>query len=198
MKYQVKLTLIEPMLGTVPKDQEVYASHIMTKAALTDEQAAEELGTVEHAEEKGWTGFHQVGGRPIIYDYVWKGFCKDACGMLRRVSGSESSRIRAYKKEIDGLLFVTPRQILLQINGEGMGVLERPLRAQTAQGERVTLVRSDTVPAGTILEFTINAMGGGISEKLLREWMDYGEHRGLGQWRNAGYGRFVYELNKID
>jgi hypothetical protein len=197
MKYQVTLTLLEPMLGTVPKDPEVYASHIMTKAALTDEQAAEELESVEHAEEKGWTGFHQVDGKPIIYDYVVKGFFKDACGMLRRVDKSESSKVRAYKKEIDGLVFITPRQIPIRVNGDGMGVLERPLRAQTAQGERVTLARSDTVPAGTVLEFTINALGGSISEQLLREWLDYGENRGLGQWRNAGYGRFSYTINKL-
>lgn len=83
-------------------------------------------------------------------------------------------------------------------NGGELGVLERPLRAATAQGERVTLARSDTVPAGSTLVFTINVLGGSISEELLREWLDYGENRGLGQWRNAGYGRFGYTLKKLD
>ena len=199
MKYQVRLTLLEPMLGTVPKDPEVYATHVAAKAAeLSDEALAEELETVEHVEEKGWTGFHQADGHPIIYDYVIKGFFKDACGMLRRVDGSKSSKIRAYKKEIDGLVFVAPRQIQVFPNGGELGVLERPLRAATAQGERVTLARSDTVPAGSTLVFTINVLGGSISEELLREWLDYGENRGLGQWRNAGYGRFGYTLKKLD
>ena len=197
MKYQVTLTLLEPMLGTVPKDPEVYASHIMTKAALTDEQAAEELESVEHAEEKGWTGFHQVDGKPIIYDYVVKGFFKDACGMLRRVDKSESSKVRAYKKEIDGLVFITPRQIPIRVNGDGMGVLERPLRAQTAQGERVTLARSDTVPAGAGVGVTLNAPGGGIPGAAPRAGVGDGGDRGRCQGRNAGYGRFSYTINKL-
>jgi len=196
-KYLVKLTLTEPMLGTVPKDKEVYASYIAGKAALSDEQLAEELATVEQVEEKGWTGFHAVEGDPIIYDYVIKGFFKDACSMLRRVSDTASGKLRAHKKIVDGLVFVSPRQIPLVLNGGEMGVLERPLRAQTPQGERVTLARSDYVPEGTFLEFTVEVLGG-VSETVLREWLDYGRYRGLGQWRNASYGRFEAEVTLLD
>jgi hypothetical protein len=95
---------------------------------------------------------------------VIKGFFKDACGMLRRVKGSGSSKLRAYKKEIDGLVFVTPRQIPLVLpEGAELGLLERPV------------------------------LGGGIGDDLLREWFNYGALRGLGQWRNASYGRFEWE-----
>lgn len=31
-------------------------------------------------------------------------------------------------------------------------------------------------------------------EKAVREWLDYGILKGIGQWRNSGKGRFVYEL----
>jgi hypothetical protein len=192
-KYKVKLTFTEPLLGTVPKDKEVYAGYIASKAALTDEALAEELASVENVEEKGWTGFHTVDGQPILYDYVIKGFFKDACGMLRRASGTKSSKVRAYKKIIDGLVFIEPRQMPLDTHGEELGILERPLRAQTAQGERVTLARSDTCPAGTTLEFELTILGQ-VTESLLEEWLDYGALRGLGQWRNASYGRFEYEL----
>lgn len=194
-KYSIKLTLTEPILGTVTKDPEVYAAYIAGKAALTDEQLAEELATVEKVEEKGWTGFHTLDGQPILYDYVIKGFFKDACGMLRRASGTKSKALTAYRKVIDGLVFVYPRQILLDTHGEELGVLERPLRAQTAQGERVALARSDTCPIGTTLEFTLEILGG-VSQVLLKEWLDYGKRRGLGQWRNASWGRFSYELTK--
>ena len=27
----------------------------------------------------------------------------------------------------------------------------------------------------------------------VREWLDYGQLRGLGQWRNSGKGRFTWE-----
>lgn len=35
-KYEVTLTFLEDVLGTVHKDKDVYASYIATKAALTD------------------------------------------------------------------------------------------------------------------------------------------------------------------
>lgn len=194
--YKVRITFTEPILGTVPKDPEVYAGYIASKAALTDEQLAEELATVDKVEEKGWTGFHMLDGSPILYDYVPKGFFKSACGALRRVKDTRSAKVRAYKKIIDGLVFVTPRRVpLLLPTGGQIGVLERPLRAQTAQGERVALARSDTCPPGTTLEFTITVLGQ-VKEPLLREWLDYGALLGLGQWRSGGYGRFTYEMTK--
>lgn len=195
-KYKVVLTFTEPILGTVPKDKEVYASFIAGKAALTDEALAEELASVDAIEEKGWTGFHMVDGQPILYEYVIKGFLKDACGMLRRATGTRSSKVRAYKKIIDGLVFVSPRQIPLDLHGEQTSILERPLRAQTAQGERVALARSDTCPPGTTIEFELTILGE-VSKVLLTEWLDYGALRGLGQWRNGGYGSFTYELERV-
>lgn len=195
-KYQITLTFTEPILGTVPKDKEIYKGYIAQRAALTDEQLAEELATVEAVEEKGWTGFHTLDGKPVLYDYVVKGFLKDACGMLRRVKDTRSSKVKAYKKVIDGLIFVEPRRIPLDLNGQEMGVLERPLRGQTAQGERVALARSDTCPAGTTLAFTLAVLGQ-VPEALLREWLDYGALRGMGQWRNASWGRFTYEMAKL-
>lgn len=195
--YEVKLTFREPILGATPKDPEIYKGYIATKAALTDEQIAEELKTVEKVEEKGWTGFHMIGDQPILLNYCLKGFFKDACGMLRRVPGSQSKGLKAYKKVIDGLVFVKPREIPLVLpEGETMGVLERPLRAQTAQGERVTLARSDTCPVGTTMEFTVEVLGG-VSEALLREWFEYGERRGLSQWRNAEFGSFEYVMTHV-
>lgn len=192
--FKIRITFTEPLLGAVPKDPDVYASYIATQAALTDEAIAEELATVEAIEEKGWTGFHMLDGTPILYDYVIKGFFKDACGMLRRVPGTKSAgaAMKAYKKIIDGLVFVTPRQIVLEPSGDCY-LMERPLRAQTAQGERVTLARSDAYPAGTAFTFVVTLLGG-ADEATLREWLDYGALRGFGQWRNGGYGRFSYSI----
>lgn len=194
-RYKVSLVFTEPLLGSVPKDPDVYAAHVMSKAALTDEQIAEELASVQHVEEKGWTGFHSDEKGLFLYDYVVKGFLKDAAGMLRRATGTKSSKLSAYKKIIDGLVFAEPRKIYIDVAGP-LDVLERPLRAQTAQGERVALARSDCVPAGSGVSFDLIVMGQ-VSEALLREWLDYGRYRGLGQWRNGGYGAFEYTLEKL-
>lgn len=196
-KYRVRLVLITPMLGTVPKSKEIYTDWVANHDAVTDEAVAEELETVETIEEKGWTGFHMDNGTPILYDYLIKGFLKSACYQMRTVKGSLSSKLTAYKKRIDGLVFVFPRRIpIILPEGEELGKLERPLRAQTARGERVALARSDTCPEGTEIEFEIEVLGL-IKEDLLREWMDYGKYMALGQWRSGGWGRFTYEMEQL-
>ncbi len=116
--------------------------------------------------------------------------------MLRRVEEKEkylSKKVKAYKKIIDGLVFVSPRQIVIS-NGT-MSVLERPLRADTPKGSRVALARSEMMSAGSTLKFQVKILGQ-VKEELLREWFDYGALRGMGQWRNAGYGVFSYKMTK--
>jgi hypothetical protein len=205
--YDIELTFLEPLLGTTPLEEDVYTAFVGGKyekegRGPVSDILAEELDSVAVAAamndeiEKGTTGFHRLeDGTPMLYDYVIKGFFKDACGMLRRDGESSSSKLTAYKKVIDGMVFIQPRQIPIVVAGE-LGILERPLRAQTAQGERVALARSETVPVGSSIAFRVLTIGKAVPRTLLEEWLVYGQLRGLGQWRNAGYGRFEYEIAK--
>ena len=189
---KVKLTFLEEVLGTASADKEIHGKFIASKApdAPSREEEIEALG-VEEVTEKSMTVFpRNTDGKPIFWDYQIKGFFKDACGMLRKVPNSASSKIKAYKKEIDGLIFVKEREIPIIFDGE-IGSCQRPLRAQTAQGERVALANSETVPAGSTIEFTIQLMCD-THEKAVREWLDYGVFRGIGQWRNSGKGKFEW------
>lgn len=188
--FKVKLIFTEPLLGTVAKKKDIYTDYIASKAPVPVE---DEIETVPEIEEVG-TGFHLLDGKPIIYDYVLKGFFKDACSMLRRQTDSESVKLKAHKKVIDGLIFVFPRRIPIDLNGGKLGVLERPLRAQTPQGERIALAKSDFAPEGSSIKIEIKILGKAVKESLLKEWLDYGALRGLGQWRNASYGRFEYKI----
>lgn len=132
-------------------------------------------------------------GVPFCWDYQIKGFFKDACSSLRRVPGTRSSKLTAFKKVIDGTVFVEQRKIPFKLpDGAECGRCERPLRASSASGERVALAASETVPAGTVLEFSILVMNPKDAETV-REWLDYGRLRGLFQWRNSGKGRFEWE-----
>lgn len=190
---KVKLTFIEPLLGTSPANEDVYRDFIGSKApdapSVDDEVAALGVDTVV---EKSMTVFPRMeDGTPFLYDYQIKGFLKDTCGGLRKVSGTASSKIKAYKKEIDKLIFPEPRCIPIRFDGE-IGECQRPLRAQTAQGERVSLAISEEIPAGATCEFTIACLCDD-HEKAVREWLDYGKYSGIGQWRNSGKGRFVWE-----
>jgi len=201
--YQVKLTLTSEMLGTVPKDKNVYKSFVATKAPPTvdtdEEIETVPVATLEEIEQRGWTSFHQdEDGIPFIYSYMLRGFFKEACSSLRRNPKSLSNKLLAFKKVIDGGVFVNPRRIYPKIpKGKKIGVIERPLRAETPQGPRVCLVRSDTLPEGTTMTFKLQVLDPKVDEKLLREWLDYGELRALGQWRNAGYGTIEYTLKKM-
>lgn len=191
---KVKLTFTESILGTSPANEDIYRDFIGSKApdaATVDDEVAA-IG-VDGVVEKGMTVFpRNEDGVPFLYDYQIKGFFKDTCGGLRKVKGSKSEKIKAYKKEIDKLVFVTPREIPLNFDGE-IGLCQRPLRAQTMQGERVALAISEEVPAGATCEFAIHVLSDD-HEKAVMEWLDYGMWNGIGQWRNSGKGRFSYEI----
>lgn len=206
---EVELTLIEPMLGTTPGNKELATTYQAEKHP--QEVQEDEEGAIDRMPEDDLTKASTVfprdeDGFPFIWDYQIKGFFKDACSMLRRVAKSEktgqkgtlSSKLTAHKKIIDGLVFVCPRQILVRVPGLSwtkppeLSFTERPLRAPTPQGERVALVRSETIPAGTKIQLSIRLLD--VKYKpLIEEWLDYGQLRGLGQWRNSGMGRFTWK-----
>lgn len=191
---KVKLTFTESILGTLPGNKELYTEFIASNAA-SPEVEAEEIEAMELNEEieRSMTGFPRTkDGKPFLYDYQIKGFFKDACSMLARLkNGNESSKLKAYKKIIDGLIFPMPRQIPISFDGE-IGILQRPLRAQTAQGERIALAMSEEIPAGATIEFSVKCLNPD-HVPAVKEWLDYGELRGIGQWRNASHGRFTWE-----
>ena len=191
---KVRLTFTESILGTASANEDVYRDFIGSKspdaASVDDEVAA--LGA-DAVVEKGKTVFPKLpDGTPFLYDYQIKGFFKDTCGGLRKVKGSKSEKIKAFKKEIDKLIFVEPLCIPFENYGE-IGECQRPLRAQTMQGERVSLSISDEIAAGAQVEFTV-LMLSDEHEDAVREWLDYGRLSGIGQWRNSGKGRFTYEV----
>ena len=192
-KLHVRLTFTEPILGTSPANEEIYRDFIGSKSpdAATVEEEVAALG-VDGVVEKGLTVFpRNADGVPFLYDYQIKGFFKDTCGGLKRVPGTISSKIKAYKKEIDKLIFPEPREIPFELSGE-ITYCQRPLRAQTMQGERVSLAISEQIPAGSAIEFYIVCLSDD-HEKVVREWLDYGKYSGIGQWRNSGKGRFTWE-----
>ena len=191
---KIKVTFTEEVLGTASSNPHIHEEYIASNApdAQNLEQEVAAIGP-EEVFEKQMTIFPKdENGNPILWDYQWKGFFKDACGMLKKVPGSECSKIKAFKKEIDGLIFVEPRMIPINVNGE-IGVCQRPLRANTPQGERVALASSETVPAGSSVIFSVVLMCDS-DEKMIKETLEYGKRRGFGQWRNSGKGRFEYEI----
>ena len=202
--FEVKIRLLQESLGTNPGDKEIYESFVASKApdsaSMEEEIAAYGVDTVA---EKGMTIFMKDDdGHPYIYNYMIRGFLKSAAGFCKQASGSKTNRMKlsAHKKKVDGLIFLPNSQRkLFWKNPDGslvtldeIGDCQRPLRADTAQGPRVSLANSETVPAGSILEFRMYVLDDSLAE-LVEEWLKYGCLNGLGQWRNSGKGSFVVE-----
>jgi len=210
IKATYELTFNEPVLGSKPSNDEVFSDYIA--ANKQDGVDPEELEAAKAAQERvkeSMTVFHRMedGVTPMVWNYQIKGLAKESCGALRRVEDTLSSKIASYKTIVDTLIFVAPRKIPLVLpEGGEVGVFERPLRAETMQGPRVALAKSETVPAGTKMTFTVTFMANkvGKADKVVslkeafEEWLDYGELHGFGQFRGGGYGVFTWREVKAD
>lgn len=215
---RVRLTLTEEALGSQPGSKTEFDGFFRDRAAKTiaeeavrvDPETGEQLRysedeanalvsqersaiSADDALDRGRTVFpRDEQGRPCMYGYQLKGAFKDACGMLRRVKGSKSSKLTAYRKIIDGLIFVDERMSPFVFDYHETEDCVRPLRASTPQGERVSIARSETVPAGSTITFTITSLE--VSYwPTIEEWLNYFNRRGLCQWRNSGKGTCTWE-----
>ena len=207
-KMVVRLTFIEAALGTQTGDPEIYKNFLATKNPLQTPEMTEEeianLPTFEEQFERGITVFpRSVDDKGIehvaIYGYMLKGFFKNACSALREQDKTKSSKIKAYKKKIDNLVFVNriscvyiPNEEKVYVDGR-LPLCQRPLRASTAQGERIALACSEEIPEGSTVTFEITTLNDEMTD-LVKEWLDYGQFNGIGCWHNAGRGRFTYEI----
>ena len=200
----IHVDFIDDVLGTAPGDPDIHGSYVSSKApdAATKEEEIAAIGEDEFR-AKGKTIFPtDESGNPILWNYQIKGFFKSACAAQRGLSGSKSSKVKAYKKKIDLGIFVFPdaddpssRAIKIHMTKAGVGECQRPLRAETMQGPRVAIADSDSIEKGSWIEFDV-VMLDDVDWPLVSEWLDYGKFNGLGQWRNSGKGAFVWhEIN---
>lgn len=218
---KIRVTFTEEALGTL-SDRDTFGEHILPKAYAPEaEDAVKEvkdlletegdaLPETEDDKPLGKTVFPRTDdGKPFIYDYQWRGFFKEAGKAMNRIPTSLTKKLKAFIKIVDTVVFVKAdvpadvtdlfekrklsRQCILNLpEGAEVGICQRPLRGQTAKGERVAIATSETVPAGTTCTFNICLLDDAL-EKVVKEWLNYGEEHGTLQWRNSGKGSFVWE-----
>lgn len=190
--YHLRITFEDEILATCGTNE-----YFVTAMAKEDERKSIEAAIDEYEgieeDERPMTVFPRTeDGQPFIYDYLIKGFIKNAAKAFNQLGGDK--KLTSYKSKIDGGVFIEPRQLILTLPEEQeTGLCCRPLRASTMQGERVTIARSESAPAGTSIECYIKVMNPEIKKKLF-EYLDYGYYNGLGQWHNSGKGKFSYEI----
>ncbi|HUU17377.1 MAG TPA: hypothetical protein VMW72_09530 [Sedimentisphaerales bacterium] len=203
---KIELEFIEPLLGTLSGNPEIAEEFIAAKhpSGEVQEDEAEAIENLPEILEKSSTVFpRDEKGKLFIWDYQIKGFFKDACAAMIHSDAMKKEELKKFrlteylhKKTIDQLIFVSPRQIILQLpnsyDPNKIKFCERPLRGQTMRGERIALARSEQVPAGTKIIIDIVTLNSKLDE-FIKHWLTYGALRGLGQWRNSGMGRFSWK-----
>lgn len=200
----VDLRFTQPVLGTASGDPRIHERYIASKgpdaATLREEVAA--LGA-EAVEERQMTVFPKLPDEtPFLWNYQVKGFLKEAASCMGKADGSKTGPVAwGIKSTIDNLVFISQRTVPLAVpEGEPIRVLQRPLRAETAQGPRVALASSEMLPAGTTASFDVTLLAERTKKtstrpsvsfvEMLCEWLSYGLLKGIGQWRNGSYGTF--------
>ena len=195
-----RLTGFTPLLGSQPAQRAVRTAYISSKAPTPQIIEGEDaLGP--DIEEKGLTVFlrNDPGNTLCLRSYVINGFFKGALKALKSQCGVANAA-----SKVDQYVF--PQGWLLPITRDGVpiededDVLERPLRCATMQGERVTLAASEQIDDPWQIEFSIEllpnegtAKSKALTLEMLETALNYGRLKGLGQWRNAGHGKFHWE-----
>jgi hypothetical protein len=189
--YRVQIHFTEPILGS-QSTKDVTTDFISKRAGFAPLNG-DEIDALPDALERGTTVFHRgKNGQPMLLDYHVKGFLKEAGRILNKRITVGGKPVLNLRNKVGNDVFVSPRQIPLKYSGE-IAYNERPLRAETAQGPRVALARSEQID-GASIEFGLTVYPGEITEEVLRDILDYGFDCGIGQWRSAGWGRFRYTL----
>lgn len=222
-----RLTGTTPLLGSNPANPKIHSEYVAAKAAAL-EKALEETAMLPNEEElkaelrekleqvktMGFTVFLRDGDdhHLVIGNHVVKGFLKAAMLTLKDQLG-----ITSPKSKVDNLVFVGPTYLPIMRDGQPITAPddynERPLRAETMQGPRVSLASSEHINAPWYVDVSItlianNAPKGkagaedakpkskALTFDAIETALSYGAFKGLGQWRNGGYGSFTVERLK--
>lgn len=168
------------------------------------EELKEEVGELE---ERGITVFFREDDKVAIGDHMIYGFMKAAAEAISRTLPTKKGVMlhsAAYTESIINQHvrcqeeFLTYDRDILRKSDGSINHKVRSIRVVTAQGPRVSIIKSEQIPAGASVTFRLNVLDGSpLTEEILRKLFDYGEICGLGQWRNAGYGTFTYTMKEV-
>jgi len=191
--YKVEIELLSPMLGTTPKNPEIYKNFIESKKPVTTTES--ESDHIEIAEGKGWLGFQKDEQGLFLYDYMIKGFLKSAANVIR-----ENQDLTAVRKHVVDFINVEPRRIYFTPTiMEPQDVIEQAITGWTPSGKITALQRCDVINEGAKFTCTLKVLKNKVvDENILKDLLSYGEWQGLLKFRQGGFGKFKYTLTKMD
>ncbi len=193
VKMHVRINFEEDLLGSWPADPDLLTRFVNSKAPDPILETEEGDIVPERSRESGLTVFPQDAEGIFLYNYMVKGFLKESGNVLK-----EALKIKNLKHKLGNLAFISPRKLYLYRDGVHLvdcdDVLERPLRAETRMGPRVTLVGSERIMAPSYIEATVELIPNKEFDlDTVRQLLEYGRLKGLGQWRSASFGAFSWE-----
>jgi hypothetical protein len=209
--------LVEAGANRVGSDPESIESANGIAAGMIEETTADEAAESSPEDRLSVTGFSAdpVTGRLHLWDFQVMGFLKGAAQNLdMKVAGKRAAEVGA-GRQIQTLTWVfgadspSPfdRRLYLQRPSgpdepaayltEPDGLMDRPLRAMTAKGERVSIAISEQIhPPAFATCRVVLLRGNRLADDQIHELFTYGFFQGLGQWRSGGWGRFVATIER--
>jgi len=209
--WEAEIEFLEPVLGTSPSDRSTWETFIRPLARQQYKQAEEaqvrqeylDLATLRELAkatevrdadadeadapppERPLTVFFRDHGGLFLWDYQILGHLKEMANMLKTELGIKNARAK-----LEQSVWVRPRRCHFTGTVE-RAVVQRPLRAQTMQGPRVTIATSEAVLPGAHLVFRVAVLPHSeIKPGVVQKLLTFGEWRGMGQWRTGGWGRY--------
>ena len=169
---------------------------LFEKKAYLEEQLAE-LPLIEDGDEK-LTVFYRAKYEdfdvPVIRAHQVLGFFKEAANNFKDVLGIKNARdkISKYVRVMPHNLFIYDTEIAPENLVDNVdGIEERPLKAMTMQGPRVSIAKSEVIRSNgdKLIQFEVwlyknKEITWEVLESLMEE---YGRVNGISQWRNSGY-----------
>lgn len=199
-KRKYRLTGTNLILGSSPASKTLRTEFISSKAP-NPTFAEEEDGMLGNMDERGLTVFLRDPEEEhmLMLNYMIRGFFK---GSLEAMIAQ--TNVKQPRSKVDKFLMVNPRRIPITRNGEMIyeedDQLERPLRADTPKGPRVSLTASEMIDLPWEVEFEVTLMPNPASKSSsaltwenVEDALEYGQYQGLGQWRTGGNGTFTWE-----
>lgn len=169
--------------------------------------------TITELDEKGITCFFRnpyenTNPSVCIGSHMIMGFLKAGSEAITRTRPKKNATILQSASFTTSIInqhvsvrpeFINASNDVLRNEDGSIKHLQRSLRAQTAQGPRISLAKSEVLPPETIFSFAIEVLEDSpLKQEHIEEILSYGRMKGLGQWRNADYGQFkVIEFQKL-
>ena len=207
-KMKIRIYFIQDVLGTWANNKQLvtdFISNSATKKCVrtdTSLPVEEEINFCPEIEDpdmqelKTMTVFPRDPhtGEPVMMGYQLKGFFKSAAKACRNRADSKSAKMTSFISKIDSDINIVSKFAIIHWGPDNrFHNLQRPLRAETAKGPRIALANSEVISAGAYFDMEISFPVDKYVD-LIQEWLNYGYYVGLLQWRNAGYGRFMYQI----